>query len=132
MTSTTSTHSIHHHSWYGQMSSCLADVHPSVHAVPRPAFPLHRQVTINVNGEQRTCAGGIDINDVLQTITNSLRNMNKQFWDQLPSYMQSLDPGRLQTALHELRYTLVLFVTHLSQKNVYYKRERQQVNSKKN
>ncbi|CAH3113680.1 unnamed protein product [Porites lobata] len=85
------------------MASCLADVHPSVHAVPRPAFPLHRQVTINVNGEQRTCAGGIDINDVLQTITNSLRNMNKQFWDQLPSYMQSLDPGRLQTALHELR-----------------------------
>lgn len=47
------------------MASCLADVHPSVHAVPRPAFPLHRQVTINVNGEQRTCAGGIDINDVL-------------------------------------------------------------------
>ncbi|CAH3108737.1 unnamed protein product [Porites lobata] len=85
------------------MASCLADVHPSVHAVPRPAFPLHRQVTINVNGEQRTCAGGIDMNDVLQTITNSLRNMNKQFWDQLPSYMQSLDPGRLQTALHELR-----------------------------
>ena len=87
------------------MASCLADVHPSVHAVPRPALPLHRQVTINVNGEQRTCTGGIDINDVLQTITNSLMNMNKQFWDQLPSNMQRLDPGRLQTALNELRYT---------------------------
>ena len=89
------------------MASCLADVHPSVHAVPRRALPLHSQVAISVNGEQRTCVGGINVTSVLQTLANSLTDMNKQFWDQLPTYMQNIDPGRLQAALQELRYMQV-------------------------
>ena len=104
------------------MASCLADVHPSVHVVPRQALPLHSQVIINVNGEERTCVGGINITSVLQTLKNALQSMNKQFWDQLPAYMQSIDPGRLQAALHELRYIQVQLCNLLhvcSQKNEY-------------
>ena len=85
------------------MASCLADVHPTIHAVPRPVISLHRQVDINFNGAKRTCTGGIDITSVTEIIQNALQQMNSQFLDQLPSYMQRIDPGRLQAALRELR-----------------------------
>lgn len=85
------------------MASCLADVHPTIHAVPRPDVSLHRQVDIIVNGETRICTGGIDITSVSDTLTNALKNMKNQFLDQLPCYMQRIDPGRLQAALSELR-----------------------------
>ena len=43
------------------MASCIADVHPTVSAVPRPSSSLHRQVVINVNGQQKTYLGGIEV-----------------------------------------------------------------------
>lgn len=85
------------------MASCIADVHPTVSAVTRPSSSLHRQVVINVNGQQKTCLGGIHVPSVLETLTNALRNMQNQFLDQLPQNMQNIDPGRLQAALRELR-----------------------------
>ena len=89
------------------IASCLADVHPTIQAVPRPEISLHRQVAVLFNEETRTYTGGIDIKSVTETITNALKNMKKQFWDQLPCYMQRIDPGRLQAALHELRCTFL-------------------------
>ena len=93
------------------MASCVADVHPTVSAVPRPSSSLHRQVVINVNGKQKTCLGGINVPSVLETLTNALINMQNQFLDQLPQNMQSIDPGRLQAALRELRLVSIkLFI----------------------
>lgn len=85
------------------MASCIADVHPTVSAVPCPSSSLHRQVVINVNGQQKTCLGGIHIPSVLEILANALMNMQNQFLDQLPQNMQSIDPGRLQAAMRELR-----------------------------
>ena len=48
---------------------------------------------------------------VLETLTNALINMQNQFLDQLPQNMQSIDPGRLQAALRELRLVSIkLFI----------------------
>ena len=56
-----------------------------------------------VNGQQKTCLGGIDVPSVLETLTHALTNMKKQFLEQLPQNMQSIDPGKVQAALRELR-----------------------------
>jgi len=85
------------------MASCIADVNPTVSAVLRPSSSLYRQVVINVNGQQKTCPGGIHVPSALETLTNALMNMQNQFLDQLPQNMQSIDPGRLPAALRELR-----------------------------
>ena len=85
------------------MASCLADVHPTICAVPRPVISLHRQGAIKLNGARRTCTGGIDVTSLTEIIQNVLEQMNSQFLDQLPSYMQKIDPRRLQAALRELR-----------------------------
>jgi len=85
------------------MASCIADVHPTVSAVPRPSSSLHKQVLINVNGQQKTCLGGIHVPSVLEMLTHALTNMKNQFLDQLPQNLQSIDPGKQQPALRELR-----------------------------
>lgn len=52
------------------MASCLADVHPTIHAVPRPEISLHGQVAVHFNGETRTCTGGVDVTFVTGILTN--------------------------------------------------------------
>ena len=86
------------------MASCLADVHPTVRAVPRaPGSTLHRRVTVTVNGREQECLGGIDIAAVKEKLTDALSTMHDQFLDQLPPHLKGMDPGWLQTALRELR-----------------------------
>ena len=68
---------------------------------------IDKLLTINVIGEQSTCFGVINITSVLQILTNSLQSMNKQFLGPTSSLMQSIDSGKLQAALHELRYMQV-------------------------
>ena len=60
-----------------RMASCLADVHPTIQAVPRPEISLHKQVAVLFNGETRTCTGGIDITSATETLTNASENMKK-------------------------------------------------------
>ena len=86
------------------MASCLADVHPSICAVPRTtSTSLHREVLLDIDGRQTICLGGIDKNAINEALTKAMVNMQHQFLDQLPSQMKNLDPGKLQTALRELR-----------------------------
>lgn len=61
------------------MASCLADVHPTVSVVPRTAVSIHRKVVTNVNGQQKTCLGGINVTSVQEMLTNALVNMQRQF-----------------------------------------------------
>ena len=86
------------------MASCLADVHPSIHAVTQTtSASLHREVRININGQQTICRGGIDKSAISDALKNALVKMKHQFIDQLPTHMKNLDPGKLQNALWELR-----------------------------
>ncbi|KAL9965000.1 hypothetical protein ACROYT_G028723 [Oculina patagonica] len=86
------------------MASCLLDVHPSIYAVPRTnSVSLHREVLLDKDGRQTTCLGGIDKDAINEALQNALVYMQHQFLDQLPPHMKNLDPGKLQTALQELR-----------------------------
>ena len=97
------------------MASCLVDIHPTITAVP-PAQTLHRRVTVNVDGHEYVCLGGIKVSLIQHTMTTTLAHMQHQFLDQLPTYLQNIDPGRLQAALRELR--LIYFtVTHYQKQN---------------
>ena len=83
------------------MASCLADIHPTIRAVPRPASStIHNTVLVTLNGQQKICHGGINIQESLK---NALVHMKDQFLEQLPPYLKTIDPGRLQAALRELR-----------------------------
>lgn len=86
------------------MASCLADIHPTIRAVPRPASSrIHNTVLVTLNGQQKICHGGINITSVQESLKNALVHMKDQFLEQLPPYLKTIDPGRLQAALRELR-----------------------------
>lgn len=68
---------------------------------------LHRQVVINVNGQQnKTCLGGIHVPYVLEILTNALMNMKNQYLDQLPQNMPSIDLGRLVRTKASIIYNI--------------------------
>ena len=86
------------------MASCLADIHPTIRAVPRPASStIHNTVLVTLNGQQKIYYGGINITSVQKSLENALVHMKDQFLEQLPPYMKTIDPARLQAALRELR-----------------------------
>ena len=86
------------------MASCLADIHPTIRAVPRPASStIHNTVLVTLNGQQKICYGDINITSVRKSLENALVHMKDQFLEQLPPYMKTIDPARLQAALRELR-----------------------------
>ena len=86
------------------MASCLADIHPTIRAVPRPvSSAIHNTVLVTVTGQQKICHGGINITSVQKSLQNALVHMKDQFLEQLPPYMKTIDPARLQAALQELR-----------------------------
>ena len=86
------------------MASCLADIHPTIRAVPRPASStIHNTVLVTLNGQQKICHGGINIISVQKSVQHALVHMKDQFLEQLPPNLKSMDPGRLQAASRELR-----------------------------
>ena len=86
------------------MASCLADIPPTIRAVSRQASSkIHNTVLVTLNGQQKICYGGINITSVQKSLQNALVHMKDQFSEQLPPYMKTIDPARLQAALRELR-----------------------------
>jgi len=84
------------------MASCLADKHPTIRAVPRPASSkIHNTLLVTLNDQRKICYGGINITSVQKSLQNALVHMKDQFSEQLPPYMKTIEPARLQAALPE-------------------------------
>lgn len=80
------------------IAPCHADIHPTIHAVPRPDILLPRQVVVCLNLNDRRGRGIEDtsVTSVIKILKNVLEDVKKQFWDQMPRYMQIIQLGRLQ------------------------------------
>ena len=54
------------------VASCLADVHPTIRAVQRPASStIHNTVLVTLNGQQKICHGGTNITSVQKSLQNA-------------------------------------------------------------
>ena len=76
------------------MASCLADIHPTIRAVPRPASSTNYT-------QHSTCYfkwptkdmpyGGMNNISVQKSLQNALARMKDQFLEELPPYMKTID-----------------------------------------
>ena len=74
------------------MASCLADIHPTVRGVPRPASStIHNTVLVILSGQQKICHGGMNITSVQKSLQNALVHIKDQFLEQLPPYKKTID-----------------------------------------
>ena len=70
------------------MASSMLDIHPHIPAIKRTTVMPHRQVKINIRGENKTCLGGSNSCTVLLHINRGLKDMRNHFIDQLPAQMK--------------------------------------------
>lgn len=85
------------------MASSMVDIHPQIPAVKRTDVSPHRQVIVNIKGEDKLCLGGASSSAVLTHINRGLQAMSNHFIDQLPAHMKNLNPGNFQNLVNSFR-----------------------------
>jgi len=71
------------------MLSSMLDIHPHIPAIKRANVSPHRQVKVNIGGENM-CLGGGDSSAVLLHVSRGLKDMKNHFINQLPAQMKNL------------------------------------------
>ena len=85
------------------MASSMLDIHPHIPAIKRTTVSPHRQVKVNIRGENKMCLGGADSCAVLLHINRGLKDMRNHFIDQLPAQMKNLNPGNFHNLVQNFR-----------------------------
>jgi len=85
------------------MASSMLDIHPHIPAIKRSIVSPHRQVKVNIRGENKMCLGGADSSAVLLHINRGLKDMRNHFIDQLPAQMKNLNPGNFHNLVQNFR-----------------------------
>jgi len=85
------------------MASSMLDIHPHIPAIKRTIVSPHRQVKVNIRGENKMCLGGADSSAVLLHINRGLKDMRNHFIDQLPAQMKNLNPGNFHNLVQNFR-----------------------------
>lgn len=84
------------------MASCVVDIQNTVPAI-KATNNTHRQVTVQVRGQDVLCPGGIGYDAIVQIMSKAVHELNCHFMDSLPPAMINLKPEALQQCLKELR-----------------------------
>lgn len=88
------------------MASNLVDIHDKVPAVPLPydRKNIHRIITVDWKGAQKTCRGGIDINCVTQLVLDQQEQLKTTFLSTLKEDLRKMKSRNIEAQLKEFRY----------------------------
>ena len=88
------------------MASNLVDIHDKVPAVllPYDRKNIHRIITVDWKGAQKTCRGGIDINYITQLVLDQQEQLKTTFLSTLKEDLRKMKSRNNQAQLKEFRY----------------------------
>lgn len=88
------------------MASNLVDIHDKVLAVPfsYDRKNIHRIITVDWKGAQKTCSGGIDINYITQLVLDQQEQLKTTFLPTLKEDLRKMKLRNNQAQLKEFRY----------------------------